>query len=117
MPKQEGVDPPIACLGDKADREHAAEEQRPPDDVKRLPAGEDHQRQGDPAAPVDDAFLPGRREGEGEVCPAYSSEGATEGDVEEADRLDRDAGCVGGGGVFADRAHVHAVAGAVEHKG
>ena len=96
---------------------HAAEQIGAEHDAARPPGRENHQRQGDPAAPGGHVLDPHRRIDERKIGPADAGHRAAERHREIADADHRVADRVRGVVGFADRAEHEAAAGAVQEPG
>ena len=83
-----------------------AEEERAERGPGRIPGGEDHQRDGDPAAAGGHVLAPAGVGRERDRGAANSGEGAAEDDVDVAQAADVEAHRVGGRRIFAHRAQV-----------
>ena len=88
-----------AKLEELGEAERIGDEHRPP----RAPACEDHERDGDPAGRADRIVLPRRHDLEGEVRTGEPGEGPSHQHMGVPDPGDVDAGCLGAGGILADR--------------
>src|SRR5690625_585017 len=91
-------------LQTERESEESAEQQPGTDRTKRVPGGENGQRQGDPAQAVGHLLAPGGPVGERQVSTNSSRHATTEGDGEVAEERDAPPGRVGRGGRLAHRA-------------
>src|SRR5690625_3647660 len=104
-------------LQTERESEESAEQQPGTDRTKRVPGGENGQRQGDPAQAVGHLLAPGGPVGERQVGAADPRHDATEGDGEVAEEGDAAPGGVGRGGRLAHGAQdePEAAPGEAEH--
>ena len=88
----------------RAERAGAAEQDRRPEAVDRVPAGEDHQRDRHQALARRNALVPAARVVERQIGPADTGQRAAGGGREQADEVRVEADGAGGVGAVADDA-------------